>query len=126
MMIVKICAVILISACAAVISRQSDSTVSKLIPAATLAVVSISVVPYAGNKLNELLSGYESYVSSEYIIILFKALGVSFICAITSEICTTCGERLLSEIVTFVGKVEILILCFPFVTAILNIAGEML
>ena len=126
MTIAKICAVILISFCASIIAKQTASSLKMFIPIAAFTVISISVIPYFAKEFEEVLTKYDGFEFSKYILMLFKALGISFLCAITSEICTTCGENLLSEITIFAGKIEILILCLPLINSLLDISRSLL
>lgn len=126
MTVLKICAVIMISFCAVITAKQANSPIQSFIPIAAFAVVILAVIPFFTKELNELLLKYDTYDFSKYLLILFKALGISFICSVTSEICSSCGENLLSEITILAGKIEILILCMPLIVSLLNISGEII
>ena len=123
MMIIRISAVVLITLCSAIILKQSNSHLSYIVPIAAFITIGSLLIPRISNNFNELIDKYNARDLSEYMVILSKALGISFICAITSELCTSCGENMLSSICTFAGKLEILILCIPLITSLLEIAG---
>lgn len=63
---------------------------------------------------------------SQYITILFKALGISYLTALTSELCRNAGEESLSKIAEVAGKLEILALCIPMTTKLIETAKEMI
>lgn len=63
---------------------------------------------------------------SKYFAVLMKALGISCLTYITSEICRTAGEELLSNMAQIAGKFEILILCVPLASELINTAKELL
>ena len=123
MMIIRISGVILITLCSVIILKQSNTKLSYMIPiTAFITITTVLISRFTGN-FKIILDEYNVHNLSEYILILSKALGISFICAITSEICVNCGENMLSSICTFAGKLEILILCVPLITSLLEIAG---
>lgn len=72
--------------------------------------------------MNELInSGVGVYVTA-----MLKALGVSLITHICSEVCRECKSIPLSDAVILAGKIELLILCFPLINDILRSAAELL
>lgn len=70
-------------------------------------------------SVNSLVAKTEA---SNYFSIMLKALGISYITIITSEICRSAGEELLSNISQTIGKFEILALCIPLANEIISIA----
>lgn len=63
---------------------------------------------------------------SEYAGVLVKALGIAYITCAASEVCTAAGEGMLARIIGIGGRAELLILCVPMITKLLNIASGML
>ncbi|MBQ7353006.1 MAG: hypothetical protein IJW54_03260 [Clostridia bacterium] len=63
---------------------------------------------------------------SRYIPILFKALGISLLIHITSDVCYDAGETSLAEKVILFGKIEILALSLPLIKELFNIATGLL
>ena len=126
MTVAKICGIVLICFCASLIAKQTSSTLKIFIPIAALAAIFIPVLPRFFGEFKEIIAKYDTTELSEYIVLLFKALGISFLCAVTSEICATSDERILSDITIFAGKIEILILSLPLVTSILDISRSLL
>ena len=57
---------------------------------------------------------------AEYVSIILKALGVSFVSSICSSFCLELGKPSLSELVQLAGKIELLILCLPLITKIVS------
>jgi stage III sporulation protein AD len=62
----------------------------------------------------------------EYIVVLFKALGISYIAIITSDICRSSGEEILANAAQTAGKFEILSLSLPLAIQLIETAKEML
>lgn len=58
--------------------------------------------------------------------IMFKALGITALSRITSDICTQAGETSLAGQVEIAGAVEITLLALPLATKLLEIAGSFL
>lgn len=123
MMIIRISAVVLITLCSAIILKQSSTKLAYIIPVAAFITIATVLISRFAGSFKDILDEYNAHNLSEYMLILSKALGISFICAITSEICVNCGENMLSSICTLAGKLEILILCVPLITSLLEIAG---
>lgn len=63
---------------------------------------------------------------SEHAQLLFKALGLALLTQICADICRECGESGIAGGVELTGKIEILLLCLPLFTEILEIARTLL
>lgn len=126
MTVAKICGIVLICFCASLIAKQTSSSLRIFIPIAAFTVIFISIIPQFFSEFEMVITKYDTPELSKYILILFKALGISFLCAITSEICGTSDERMLSEITVFAGKIEILVLSLPLITSILDISRSLI
>ena len=61
---------------------------------------------------------------AEYLDIMLRALGIALISQITSGICRDCGEESVAGAVEFATKLEILVLCIPLISRIIEYAGE--
>ena len=58
--------------------------------------------------------------------ILFRAMGIATLSHITAELCRDCGENTVATGVETLGKLEILSLCLPLVSAVMDTVGEIL
>ncbi|MBE6541917.1 MAG: hypothetical protein E7672_05675 [Ruminococcaceae bacterium] len=74
-----------------------------------------SVISFAKECSDYLDGGYASYI--------LRALGITYITYISSEICKSAGEAAIAGYVETAGRVEIIILCLPlfreFLSAVL-------
>lgn len=60
-------------------------------------------------------------IISDYITVLFKALGISYLAVITAGMCRNAGEESLAKLSETAGKFEILALCIPLATDLIEI-----
>lgn len=63
---------------------------------------------------------------SEYTAVMLKALGISFLVKICSDICRDCGEGSIAFGVESAGKLCIIYMCIPLISDIIGYAGEIL
>lgn len=61
-------------------------------------------------------------ISSEYAVILFKALGICFLAQFAADSCRDAGESALASKVELAGKIAIVILSLPLFEGIANTA----
>ena len=65
-------------------------------------------------------------ISSEYSAIIIKAVGISYLTQISSELCRECGEGSIATGIETVGKIEMIVLSFPLINKILLMSEELL
>lgn len=65
-------------------------------------------------------------LSSDYILILIKSLGLSFVTQLASDICKDAGESAIASKVELAGKVAILLLALPLFTKLLDIVYQLI
>ena len=65
-------------------------------------------------------------VGTEYIKILLKILGITFISEISSEIAKDCGYAALSNQIQIFGKMSILLISLPIFSEIISLIGTLL
>ena len=56
----------------------------------------------------------------EYTTALLKIVGIGYVFGICSDICTELGEGVLSGYVCLIGRAEIMMVCAPFIKAIIE------
>lgn len=102
-------------------------------PVFSLFVVSAGGICIACAAIKE-LSSYVSYFSDisrntgieKYGAVMIKALGIGLVTRFASDACRDAGESSLAAKLELAGKAEILILGFPLVKDVINIAMSML
>lgn len=60
-------------------------------------------------------------LNSDYIKILFKALGVCYLTQFSSDICKDCGENAIASAVDIFGKIQLIILALPLFEGLIDI-----
>ena len=73
----------------------------------------------------ERLAGITS-VSREYIKIILKITGVTFISEIASDIAKDCGYQAVANQVQIFGKLSVLVISFPVFTELISSIGKLL
>ena len=64
--------------------------------------------------------------ASDYIGIMLKGLGIGITVRITGDICTDLGEKSIGDCVELAGRLEMLLLCMPILTKMLDSVKELL
>ncbi len=77
--------------------------------------------PYLREVSNRLLSLGEANDVSEEAKAVLKVVGVGYLCGIVSDSCQELGEGRIASAVTFIGRVEIIAIIFPFFEEIIKL-----
>ena len=128
MEIFALCAVAVISAVMALLLRRQSPQTALLLSLGAGTLILLSVLKniiLTTQSVSEILQA--GGVSAEYIVILFKVLGVCFITEFTCDTVTEAGMLSLATNISFAGKVTVLIAATPLlrdvITAIAGLAG---
>lgn len=57
---------------------------------------------------------------SEYVNIILKSVGVSFLATICSNVCLELGKPTVAELVLLAAKLELLLICLPLAVNIIS------
>ena len=124
--VVKVCSLALICTIAAVVLQRAKPEYGVLVKLAAAVAFGTAAIALAG-KVYGYISGISAYLpGTEYISVLLKALGVAFLTHVCAGICRDCGEGGIASGVELVGKLEILILCFPLISEVFETVGRIL
>lgn len=63
-------------------------------------------------------------INEEYLALLLKVTGVSYIVELATNICKDAGSNSLASKVEMLGKVSIVVLTIPILTSVLNVVLE--
>lgn len=120
--ILGICAVIL-----ALAFRQMKGEYSSFISLAaggiifTFILVKLETIIAAINQIGSYIS-----INSQYIGILVKVIGVSYICEFSSSICKDAGYSAIASQIEIAGKLTILVMCLPILLSLLDTVSHFL
>lgn len=110
----------------AVCLRGQQKDMAVLLSMAAIIVVFAFTGQRVGEAILVLSQIAEGRTWSDVGKIMFKALGITALSRITSDICMQAGETSLAGQVEIAGAVEITLLTLPLVTKLLEIAGSFL
>jgi len=75
-----------------------------------------------GNILLRLLQIMEENgIRQEYILTVFKIIGISYLAQFAGELCKDCGQNAIAIKIELAGKVSILVLTLPILNAFLDL-----
>ncbi|MBE7044984.1 MAG: stage III sporulation protein AD [Ruminococcaceae bacterium] len=75
-----------------------------------------------GNILLHLLQIMEENgIRQEYILTVFKIIGISYLAQFAGELCKDCGQNAIAIKIELAGKVSILVLTLPILNAFLDL-----
>lgn len=110
----SLCAAAILSAVMALLMRRQSPQTALLLSvgAGTLIILSVlkNIMATTGS-INSLMQACG--VNADYIMILFKVLGICFITEFTCDVVTEAGMLSLATNVSFAGKVTVLIASLP-------------
>ena len=124
--ILSVCAVGVIAAVIALLLRRQMPQISLLVSVGAGAILLLSVIKnivLTVDEVDTLLSS--SGISSDYIMILLKTLGICFITEFTCDTVTEAGMMSLSTNISFIGKILVIAAAFPMFSDIINIITSM-
>ena len=87
-------------------------------------VLVLSQIPQALSQISTLLS--RAGMPLAYGQVLFKALGICFLCQFSSDACKDAGQSALASKVELAGKLMIVLLALPMLEDIVNTAGTLM
>ena len=88
------------------------------------------LVGFATERLGEVLKlggdMFSSRENGEIVGVALKALGVSYLFAVSSDVCTSLGEGGVARALDVLGRVELAIIVMPYVLKIIEMGRELL
>ena len=116
------CALGVVSAAAALLLRRTNPQISLLISVAAGVMILLGVtreIVLSAEEVSAILTA--GGIGSDNIMILLKALGISFVTEFTCDTVTEAGMISLSSNLSLAGKVLILVTALPLLRDILGI-----
>ncbi len=125
--VLRFSGIALIGAFVSITLKEKHKSLGIMAALAAIILISLKTVESGvSDTVQTVLSFSENTGFAEYVIVLEKALGIGYITTVTGNICKDAGEASLAACVEFAGKVQLLSLCLPLVSALLKIAEELL
>ena len=120
---ITICGLCVVCAVVSLTLKRYNPEVSLLVSIAAGVVIALQAITIAKPALGKItslltLTSLESNITS----ILFKSLGVCFLCQFASDSCEDAGEKALASKVQLIGKISVLVMSLPLVEQISEIA----
>ncbi len=125
-MIFKLCATGLLSAVIGVLLSEMGWRGKRIFTAVCAALLLSVIAEELGALFGELVSVSESAGISETAECALKIVGVGYIFGITSDICTELGEKTVAGALTAAGRIEVVVLIFPYFRKILSFGLELM
>lgn len=123
--LIKICGIALLCAAFLMITKELKSGYPWAVRAVGIIFIAGVLVINIGGLKND-IDGIFNLGATEYISVMLKSLGISFLVKVCSDICKDCGEGSLAFGVESAGKLCVVYMCLPLVADILGYAGKIL
>jgi stage III sporulation protein AD len=123
---VKACLFAMLCTVIGVIIKQIRPDFSPLVRIAGTVAVSSAALSLMLPMITYIRSLVDRVSLGEYGDIIIKALGVALLTQICADICRDSGEGSAAAGVELVGRIEILLLCFPILERLLSSVREVM
>lgn len=119
--ILAIAALCIVTAIIAKTIQPTNQDIAIVITIAGVAAVAFSIIETISDVLYEVqnLAGI-SEVSSSYISIVFRVLGICYVCEISASCCRDCGESALASVIDIAGRIAVSVICLPLIKSFIQ------
>ncbi len=122
MEIIKIAGICIICAILSSLISQSNKEISVSLSIAAVAICALIIVGSISDVVSSLNSIFKGMgIDIAYLSVSFKALGICYVCELSSSSCRDCGESALASIIDISGKVAISLLCLPLLEKLMEV-----
>lgn len=127
MEIIKITGICIICAILSSLISQTNKEISVTLSIAAVAICALAII----GSVSDVISGLNSIfkvigIDTAYLSVSFKALGICYVCELSSSSCRDCGESALASIIDISGKVAISLLCLPLLEKLTDVVKTIL
>lgn len=127
MEIIKIAGICIICAILSSLISQTNKEISVTLSIAAVAICALVII----GSVSDVISGLNSIfkvigIDTAYLSVSFKALGICYVCELSSSSCRDCGESALASIIDISGKVAISLLCLPLLEKLTDVVRTIL
>ncbi len=121
MEIIQIVAFALIAAFLSLVLREYKPFYAVMVAVVAGVLIFLRVVAYLSALISYLVEiTLQTSISLVYLNTLLKIIGIAYIAEFGSQICRDAGESVIAGKVEFAGKLLILVLAIPLLTAVLE------
>ncbi|NLN07173.1 MAG: stage III sporulation protein AD [Firmicutes bacterium] len=121
MEIIRIVAFALVAAFLSMVLREHKPFYATMVAVVAGVLIFLRVVAYLSSLISYLLEiTLQTSISLVYLNTLLKIIGIAYIAEFGSQICRDAGENVIAGKVEFAGKLLILVLAIPLLTAVLE------
>ena len=120
----KITAVGIIAVCACLLLKGTRPEIAVLISLAAAGIIMFYSLPQLKNLIGSMenLTEYMG-IDSAYITPVFKAVGISYVTQIGSDIARDSGERAVASKIDFAGKIAVMSLALPIAYKMISLVN---
>ncbi len=127
MEIIQVVGIGLIAALLSVLIKQYRPEIAMALPMLGATAIFLIIFPY----LRITLDMFDDIanrvgVESQYMKIILKIIGVSYVCQFASELCKDAGEIALAGRIEFAGKIIILAFSMPVIYRLLEVVSKII
>ena len=119
--LMRVCGIGLLAAFAAVILRELRKEYTTVILLGMSVAVLLVILPKIGESV-ALLRELNEKISTEYLGMIIRAVGVTYLTGTAGEICRGTGENGIAGTIETVGRAELLVMCIPLFRELMEIA----
>ena len=125
--ILRISAIGLMAAILAITVKQHRPEIAIIITTGATIIILFMVADYIFNAVSVLSQLSEKAgVNSSLLSSILKIIGVGYISEFSAGICEDSGNKSIGDKISFAGKIIILIVALPVLTAVIDIISEMM
>lgn len=125
--LIKICGVLLISGCAALLIRKSNPEISLSLSAASLVVAFGAALTLLRPLRDTLEKAREFYgVGEVYLLPVVKSCAAAIVAKLTADLCREASQNAAASAAEFLGVLCSLGAAMPLISSMLGAIGEML
>ncbi len=119
--ILALAAVCIITAIIAKTIQPTNHDIAVIITIAGVTAVAFSILGTISDVLSE-IQGLASVsdISGSYISIVFRVLGICYVCEISASCCRDCGESALASVIDIAGRVAVSVICLPLIKSFIE------
>ncbi|MBQ4065957.1 MAG: stage III sporulation AC/AD family protein [Clostridia bacterium] len=122
----RLCGVALLGAVVVLFLKPYHSGQAGLTAVAALLLLLAPLIARYGKAIGELSSLLDGHSFEGYGALMLKSLGIGITVKVTGDVCRDLGEESLAGSLEIVGKLEILLLCFPLMKELLALLREVM